>query len=142
MITLFVVALMPAICEEMMFRGFIFSAFRKKYKITAAILLVAVLFGVYHMSVVRFFTTALLGAALAITVYYSGSIFPAMLMHFCNNGVAVLQMFYPEFFINHVPILGEEKLSISSAIILFLLGTVLATAGILLLRRNHRGKEV
>ncbi|MBQ8952008.1 MAG: CPBP family intramembrane metalloprotease [Eubacterium sp.] len=142
LITLFVVALMPAICEEMMFRGFIFSAFRKKYKITAAILLVAVLFGVYHMSVVRFFTTALLGAALAITVYYSGSIFPAMLMHFCNNGVAVLQMFYPEFFINHVPILGEEKLSISSAIILFLLGTVLATAGILLLRRNHRGKEV
>ncbi len=142
LITLFVVALMPAICEEMMFRGFIFSAFRKKYKITAAILLVAVLFGVYHMSVVRFFTTALLGAALAITVYYSGSIFPAMLMHFCNNGVAVLQMFYPEFFINHVPILGEEKLSISSAIIIFLLGTVLAAAGILLLRRNHRGKEV
>ena len=94
------------------------------------------------MSVVRFFTTALLGAALALTVYYSGSIFPAMLMHFCNNGVAVLQMFYPEFFINHVPILGEEKLSISSAIILFLLGTVLAAAGILLLRRNHRGKEV
>ena len=140
--TLFVAAVMPAVGEEMMFRGFILAAFKKRYKITTAILLVAVVFGVYHMSVVRFFTTALLGAALALTVYYSGSIFPAMLMHFCNNGVAVLQMFYPEFFINHVPILGEEKLSISSAIILFLLGTVLAAAGILLLRRNHRGKEV
>ena len=142
LLTLFVAALMPAICEEMMFRGFILSSFRKRYKIVTSILLVAVVFGIYHMSIVRFFTTALLGAALALTVYYSGSIFPAMLMHFCNNGIAVLQMYYPEFFIKYVPILGEETLSISSTIILFLLGTVLAAAGILLLRRNRRGKEV
>ena len=141
LLTLFVAALMPAICEEMMFRGFVLSSFRKRYKIVTSILLVAAVFGIYHMSIVRFFTTALLGAALALTVYYAGSIFPAMLMHFCNNGIAVLQMYYPEFFIKYVPILGEETLSISSTIILFLLGTVLTAAGILLLRRSHRGKE-
>lgn len=72
---LIVIALLPAITEETLFRGFIFSAFREKMKPAFAIILTSVLFGIFHMSIVRFFTTALLGAVICYATYKSRSIF-------------------------------------------------------------------
>lgn len=59
--TLLVIALSPAICEEALFRGYFFSASQKRLKPMTAILLGAVVFGIYHLSFVKFFTTGLLG---------------------------------------------------------------------------------
>ena len=128
-----VVALAPAICEELLFRGFIMSAFKSRYKTVATIILVSVVFGVYHLSIVRFFTTAFLGAMLAITAHYSKSIFPGMLMHFLNNAISVFQMFFPDTFNKAFPILSDETPGIMEIFIMFFVGVMLTSVGITIL---------
>lgn len=142
LLTFAVVALTPAVCEEMLFRGFLFSAFRGRYKIVVSVLLTAVIFGVYHMSIVRFFTTALLGAALAVIVYYSDSIFPAMMMHAINNGIAVLQMYHPDTMENIFPLFAVEEPGIMESIVVSTMGILLLAAGVAMFKILQKKKEM
>ena len=142
LLTFAVVALTPAICEEMLFRGFLFSAFRGRHKIVVSVLLTAVIFGVYHMSIVRFFTTALLGAALAVIVYYSDSIFPAMMMHAINNGIAVLQMYHPDTMENVFPLFAVEEPGIMESIVVSTMGILLLAAGVAMFKILQKKKEM
>lgn len=95
LLNIFVIACMPAICEEMFFRGFVFTSFRCKKSAKGAILFSAILFGFMHIDFIRIIPTSILGIILAYSVYKSGSIFVAMLIHFVNNGIAVLSAHYP-----------------------------------------------
>lgn len=94
-VSLLVIAVTPAICEEMFFRGYVFSALENKLKLVTAILLNAALFGVFHMSLAKFLTTAFLGGMIAYIGHKSKSIFPGMLVHFMNNAFACVIMYYP-----------------------------------------------
>lgn len=107
----FVVAVMPAICEEMLFRGFLFGTFQNKWKGFGAIVVSGIIFGVYHMSVIKAITISFFGFALAYSVYRSGSIFVSMGMHLCNNGLSVLATAYPKQFYEMFPFLAAETLS-------------------------------
>ncbi len=84
------VAVSPAICEEMMFRGFILSSLRGRLPGWAVALLVGVMFGAFHLSVYRLFGTSVLGAVMAWTVLRHRAIGPAMVFHAANNGAAVI----------------------------------------------------
>ena len=90
------IALAPAVCEEFLFRGYILTAFRSKYKVINAILVSSVLFGLYHMSVIRFCGTFALGVLHCYVVVKTGSLIPVMLMHFINNGLGVIQIYAPD----------------------------------------------
>ncbi len=92
---LLVMAVTPAICEELFFRGYVFSALENRLKLMTAILLNAALFGLFHMSLVKFFTTAFLGGVIAYIGHKSRSIIPGMLVHFMNNTLACVAMYYP-----------------------------------------------
>lgn len=137
---LLVIAVTPAICEEALFRGYLFSAAKKKLKPMTAILVVAALFGIYHLSFVKFFTTGLLGIALCYVVYKTGSIFPAMLMHFFNNAVSVVIMYDPKQLEKIVPVLFKDELAVSEYVIILLTGLIFSLAGILILRRLKESK--
>ncbi len=137
---LIIIAVIPAFCEELMFRGFIFSAMRNRYKISTAIIIVAAIFGIYHMSIVRFFTTGLLGAVLCYAVYKTGSILPAVIMHFLNNALSVIESYYPEQVGKVMPFLVEETVTVSDVLITALAGVVLFALGILILK--HTGKKI
>ena len=100
-----VMAVMPAVGEELMFRGFIFGTLKRRWRVLPAMLVTSAIFGIYHMSLSKFFTTALLGFMLVYVVEKTGSIFCSMLMHFCNNLVAVVVMKYSEQASRAVPIL-------------------------------------
>ncbi|MDO4710741.1 MAG: ABC transporter permease subunit/CPBP intramembrane protease [Peptostreptococcaceae bacterium] len=93
---LLVVALAPAICEEVLFRGFVYSAFRKRFSPYAAMFFVSIFFGLYHMSLIKFFTTALLGFALNYSMHRSGSIITSSVMHFLNNALSVTALYFSE----------------------------------------------
>ena len=86
----FVVALSPAICEEVVFRGVILSGLRARLGTWPVIFVVGALFGVFHLSIYRFVPTALLGIVLTYLVVRSGSIFAGVLVHALNNGLAIL----------------------------------------------------
>lgn len=83
-------ALGPAVCEELLFRGTILGLLRRTLRPWPAILLTAVLFGALHLSYFRMLPTATLGLVMGVAAYRSGSIFPAMIIHFLNNSLAVL----------------------------------------------------
>lgn len=88
-VALLLVAVAPAVCEELLFRGLVLSGLRKLGP-WAGVLLTALLFGLAHASVHRLLPTALLGVALGYLVLRSGSVFVGMIAHALNNGLAVL----------------------------------------------------
>lgn len=144
---LIVVAVAPAICEEILFRGFVFSAFRKKFNPYIAMFFVSVFFGIYHMSLIKFFTTAILGFALNYSMYRSGSIFTSSLMHFLNNAVSVIAIYYANQLTkmsdtNMTPEMAEaEMLSQANPYIILGFIALFIIAGVLLLNTRSKAQR-
>lgn len=88
---LLALAIVPAICEEIAFRGFLFAGLRRKHPVGRAIVVSSVLFGIFHMVPQQMLTASVLGLILGLFVVRSGSIFPAMLFHVTHNGIVVLR---------------------------------------------------
>lgn len=86
----FAMAVSPAVCEEALFRGVILSALRRRLGPVATIVVVSVLFGVFHLSIYRFVPTALISLPITYVALRTGSIFPGMVMHGLNNAFALL----------------------------------------------------
>jgi sodium transport system permease protein len=85
-LVLFAVALTPAVCEELFFRGLVMSGMGSLGR-WWAIALSALLFAVAHASIYRLLPTLLLGLVLGYTVWKSGSILCGMVVHALNNGI-------------------------------------------------------
>lgn len=134
LVSLLIVAITPAICEEMMFRGFIYAGFRSKYKKWTAIILVSFIFGVYHTSLIRLVPTMMLGVCFAMIVYYTDSIFPAMVMHCLNNAIGVIAMYKPGFLEENFPLIFSEDSTIMSDLILCIISVVMVFAGVKILK--------
>ena len=138
---LLIIALAPAVCEEALFRGYFLAAAKKRLRPAAAILISGAVFGIYHLSVVKFFTTGLLGILFCYVVYRTGSIFLTALMHFLNNAVAVVVMFYPETMEQMLPFLFGESYSAASMGVIALAGAICLAGGLWLLNlKPLRGK--
>ena len=86
----FSLALSPAICEELLFRGLLFRASLSQLRPSTAIAFNALAFGIFHMSPYRLVPAALPGATLALIVHLGGSILPAMLFHALNNAITLI----------------------------------------------------
>lgn len=89
-----VAAVMPAICEELFFRGLLLGILRRNMTRQSLILTIGLLFGVFHLSMFRFLPTGLLGILLAFLTLISGSIFPSMILHFVHNGYYLWATYY------------------------------------------------
>ena len=89
----FLVAVLPSICEEFAMRGGLFTVLRKSYRGGMFYVLMAVAFGLFHQNITQVFYTALFGALMAFIVVKTKSIYPAMIVHFINNGLSVFFTF-------------------------------------------------
>lgn len=136
-----VIAVMPAICEEIMFRGFLFGSLGRKIKAQWAIIISAVVFAAYHMSLVKMLPMSLLGIGLAAAMSATGSIYTSMAMHFLNNLISVLIMKYPEQVGKYLPFLAAEQLELSWIIGLVVIGALCTAAGIWILRSRKRAVQ-
>jgi sodium transport system permease protein len=83
--TILFMALLPAICEELAFRGFILSGFRQAGHRWRAIVTSAIVFGLVHPVVQQSILACLLGILLGYLAVQSGSILPGMLFHCLYN---------------------------------------------------------
>jgi sodium transport system permease protein len=92
------VAVLPAICEELAFRGMLLNGLRRKLRPAALIIAVGVIFGLFHVTLYRLAPTAALGMVLTAIALMTGSIFPGMVLHAGNNALGVLgaSLFNPE----------------------------------------------
>ena len=85
LMTIFAMAVMPAICEEAIQRGAIISNFRTIRKDWVIVLIMGLFFGIFHLSVLRFINTAIMGACLSYIVVKKNNWLLASLMHFLIN---------------------------------------------------------
>jgi sodium transport system permease protein len=89
---LLLLAITPAFCEEIVFRGVLLGGTRR-LAAWRMIVLNGVVFGAFHLSfetVIRFLPTATLGMVIAWAVWRTGSIWIGALMHLVNNGTIVV----------------------------------------------------
>jgi ABC-type Na+ efflux pump permease subunit len=89
-VVLVLLAVVPALCEEFFFRGYVLSGVRGALGPAAAVLVVAFAFGISHHSVQRIVPTTALGLMFGLLVVRSGSIWPAILAHSMHNGISAL----------------------------------------------------
>jgi sodium transport system permease protein len=87
---IFFLAFIPAICEEITFRGTLLYGLRHKFRPVGLAIATGIIFGLFHVSYFRIIPTGFLGIILAAIVLLTGSIFPSMLLHFGNNTFAYL----------------------------------------------------
>ena len=87
---LLTVAVTPAICEEVVFRGVLLTAWRRILPPVALVAVVGVLFGMFHLDPHRIASTTLLGIAFTYIALRTRSLYPAMAAHALNNGAGVL----------------------------------------------------
>jgi sodium transport system permease protein len=88
-VTLLLFAALPAVCEELAFRGFILSGLRHLGQKWWAIGLSAVFFGMTHSVIQQSLAAAIIGVVLGYIAVQSGSLIPCILFHFAYNGLNV-----------------------------------------------------
>lgn len=82
------VAILPAVCEEAFMRGAVLSCFRSLKKDWVICLIIGVMFGILHLSPLRFLNTACLGAILAYVMAKKNNFILPMMIHFINNFIS------------------------------------------------------
>lgn len=95
---LLLVALAPAVAEEVLFRGVLLSGLRSRVSPMAAVVLSGLIFGLFHIAPetgFRILPTAWLGVVLAWVVVVTGSLPLAAFLHFMNNGAILTLMALP-----------------------------------------------
>ncbi|MBR3305932.1 MAG: CPBP family intramembrane metalloprotease [Lachnospiraceae bacterium] len=133
-ILIFTIALMPAICEECAFRGFLLSALSDKLKFIPAIVLTGVIFAAYHLNFLQLILITPLGILSSYFVLKHRSIFLSVVMHFLNNLTSVLMQQYSEEIVTALPVLGKEDPGVVFYIVSVLIGAAVLGTGILLQR--------
>jgi sodium transport system permease protein len=130
---LLLVAVTPAVCEESVFRGVLFQGLGRDGGMWRTVGLTALVFGAFHLSgetAIRFLPTAWIGVLMGVVVWRTRSIYASMLMHFVNNGFAVVVVSRPEVRRALISAAGEPNWWLVAAAPLAL------AAGLWLLPRN------
>lgn len=132
------IAVAPAICEEIAFRGFILSGFRRIGHKWTAIALASLFFGIIHAILQQSISAAVVGMVLGYIAIKTGSLLPAILYHFTHNALTVLISRIDQSTVESQPALqlvfrrftdqGETAWMYDPlfAVILFVLGTAIA----------------
>jgi len=89
------VALTPALCEEILFRGYVQRTLERTLG-AKSILATGVVFGLYHLQPLGLLNLSLLGLVFGYFFFASRSLLPGMAAHFTNNAVAVLWLYAGE----------------------------------------------
>jgi hypothetical protein len=91
---LFIMAFLPALCEETLFRGGLQNFLTRSTKMPwLSIIIVSLIFSAVHGSYYGFFSRFFLGAALGLLYQYSGKLWVSIIGHFVNNAIAITAIY-------------------------------------------------
>lgn len=137
LLVVIVVAVVPAISEEAMFRGFIQRSFELKYKKYIAAVVTALFFSLYHFNPYGLIPLFILGAFFGFAAYKSKSLIIPMILHFLNNFSAVMlyHIIGDDELIKSDPTINPDELS--SYVMMFIGFTVLFAALIVFINKYY-----
>lgn len=121
------VAILPSICEELLFRGLIFSRYKNRVSMKTLIFMNAFLFAIFHLNVHQFSYAFIFGIIVSLVVYLTDSIYPAIIMHFLNNFLSVIEMKFPNSYFSILEYIlpkGEGMFYVGIMIILSIFSSV------------------
>jgi uncharacterized protein len=130
-----VIALLPAIGEELVFRGMIqHELWRSTLNIHLAIWISAGIFSAIHMQFYGFIPRLLLGALFGYLYYWSGNLLIPMFSHFFNNAFAVIMVYLNHLEITDVNMEDGEAAPVQYVVI----GLLLTLAFIYYIWKHYR----
>ena len=95
LITIFLAGVLPAVGEELFFRGILQKLFIQIFKSPwPGIIFTGFLFSAFHMQFMGFIPRMALGIILGALYWYSGSIYSSMLGHFIFNSISVVLIYF------------------------------------------------
>ncbi len=110
LVNIFIIALLPGVAEELLFRGAVQRSFYRMFNNPhVAIWASAFIFSAIHVQFFGFFPRMFLGAAFGYIYLWTGSLWYAMFAHFLNNGYAVCQAWYLQA--HHIPLTEADNSS-------------------------------
>lgn len=133
------IAVIPAIAEEMFFRGVLQRLFVKmSRRAWIGILIASIVFSLLHGEMLGFFPRVALGIVLGLIYYYSGNLWYSILAHFFNNAFQIMLVFlFQKHYINFDITQNEPTPLIAGAIsVLLMIGLVI------IFRKYFTGKAV
>jgi len=89
LVVVFAVIIIPAVCEEVFFRGFVFTGLRYHHGPATAIIGSALLFAAAHLNPWQFPALLFLGLFLGALVHWTHSLYPSLLGHAAINSLSV-----------------------------------------------------
>lgn len=93
-LSMFLLTVLPAVLEEILFRGFILFGLRRHYSARKSIIVSSLLFGIVHLNPWQFMTAFLLGLLFAWVALKTKSIILPVIGHFFNNMMALIAARY------------------------------------------------
>ena len=82
-------AAVPAVCEELAFRGFILSGFSRSRRAWLAVVLSSLAFGIIHTIPQQVFNATLIGLVLGLIAIRSNSLLPCVVFHWIYNSLQI-----------------------------------------------------
>lgn len=114
-INIIMIGVLPALGEEMLFRGTIQPLMKSWLKHThAAVWVTAFIFSAMHMQFYGFLPRLLLGAVMGYMLVWSGTLWLPIIAHFVNNTAGVIMYF---LFYNNMVTLNPDDLGYSTEIL-------------------------
>lgn len=90
LLAIFIMAFLPALCEETLFRGGLQNFLSRSIKNPwVAIVIVSIIFSLVHLSFYGFLSRVFLGVMLGAIYHFSGKLWLSILAHFINNALAI-----------------------------------------------------
>jgi len=124
MLNIFMIAVLPAIGEELLFRGIVQKYLTQIFKNAhVGIILAAIFFSAFHMQFYGFIPRLVLGMMLGYLLFWTKSLWVPIIAHFANNAFAVVTYYYISKgeISEDVEKIGSEGQSIIFAFVSFLL---------------------
>lgn len=126
LISLIVIALLPAVFEESIYRGLFYNEYRKVSPI-GGLLLSAFLFGIMHANWNQFSYAFVMGMVFGLIIEATDSILSSMILHFCINASSVVILSLMDLFSEYFPQEFGEALEQAENMGGMSLGSVLRT---------------
>jgi len=89
-LSIFLIVVLPSFCEEFAMRGIFLNSMRTVFMNISVVVILGLSFGLFHQNIRQFTPTFVAGVIMAILVIKTGSVWPAVIVHAVNNGIAVL----------------------------------------------------
>ena len=90
LLSILLVAVTPAICEEIFFRGYVQRNLERAAGVVWGIALTGLVFGLFHLRLTQVLPLAILGVYFAYLTWRTGSLWIPIVLHFINNAIALV----------------------------------------------------